>query len=270
MKRKTIENILKEEVKFRDTSKMFYREMKQNIRLEAICILSCEAGEWLTEIGAFLAGAAYQNEIGIIGGIAAGGTYALYHVYQHAKKHNSKNVSFADAAAYAASTEGGCVVGATLSEYAAGKFMTTTNNPLTLNSAIVRGIALVPAFAIGLLLMSTFTYAKKKEVARGIAKKGALKKIKPKGLDYKLKKNKLEIKGKNSNFLIKEKKLPKTYQNDFNKKTDSLYIVKSKIARAKPEYGHVIEKYCERLFKKAGSKLELVDNIYACSEHHDH
>lgn len=271
MKHKTIEDVLNEEVKFKDSSKMFYKEMKQNFKLEALCILTCEAGEWLTEIIAFSAGATYQNEVGILGGIAAGGSYALYHVYKHAKKHNSKNVSFADAAGYAASTESGCVIGATLSEYAAGKFMTATNNPVTLNSAIIRGCTLIPAFAIGLVLMSAFTYAKKTEVARGVGKKGALRSIKPlPSLECKLKKNKLKVKGKNSNFLIKEKKLPKTYQNDFNKETDSLYIIKSRIARSKPECGHVIQEYCKGLFKEAGHDLEFVDNIYSCSEHHDH
>lgn len=264
---KTIEEILNEEIKLKDNSKIFYKEMKQNLKLEAICILTCEAGEWVTEIIMYLGGVAWQNEIGILGGIAAGGSYALYHVYKHAKKHNAKNVSLGDAAAYAASTESGCVIGATLSEYSAGKFITTTNNPLDLNNAIIRGGSLVPAFAIGLVLMSAFTYSKKKEIARWIGKKGALEKIKP-DLEHSLEKNKLEIRGKNSNMAIKEKKLPKIYQNDFSKENNSLYILQSKIARAKPEYCHVLEDYCEELFKKAGYELTEVENIYSCSKHH--
>ena len=265
MYHKTIEEILNEEIKLRDSSRVFYKEMKQNLKLETVCILTCEAGEWGTEILTYLAGVPFQNEIGILGGVMAGGSYALYHVYKHAKKHNAKNVSIIDAAGYAASTESGCVIGATMSEYAAGKFIATTNNPLTLNSAIVRGGALVPAFAIGLFLMSAFTYNKKKEVARGIAEKGALEKIKP-SFEHELNKSKLEIKGKSSLF-IKERKLPKTYQKDFKKETDSLYVFQSKIARAKPEYGHEIHEYCEDLFKEAGHNLTLVENIYSCSEH---
>lgn len=266
MEHRTIEEILNEKITLEDNARAFYKEMKQNFKLETICILTCEAGEWLTEIGAYLSGITFQNEIGILGGITAGGSYALYHVYKHAKKHNAKNVSLIDAAGYAASTESGCVIGATMSEYTAGKFIATNNNPLTLNSAIIRGGALVPAFAIGLVLMSAFTYAKKKELARGVAKKGALEKLKP-SLEYELDENKLEIKGKNSLF-IKEKKLPKTYQKDFDKETGSLYIFQSKIIRAKPEYGHEIQEYCEEMFKESGYDLTFVDNIYSCSEHH--
>jgi len=266
MEHKTIEEILNEEIRLRDSSRAFYKEMKQNLKLEAVCILTCEAGEWVTEILTYLAGMPFQNEIGILGGITAGGSYALYHVYKHAKKHNSRNVSFIDAAGYAASTESGCIIGATMSEYAAGKFIATTNNPLTLNSAIVRGGALIPAFAVGLVLMSVFTYNKKKEVARGVAEKGALDKIKP-DLEHRLKRNKLEIIGKNSLF-IKEKNLQKTYQGNFNKETDSLYVFQSKIVRAKPGYGNGLQEYCEELFKEVGYNLTFVDNIYSCSEHH--
>lgn len=268
MEHKTIEEILNEEIKLKDSSKAFYKEMKQNFKLEAICILACETGEWATEIATYLAGMPFQNEIGILGGVTVGGSYALYHVYKHAKKHNAKNVSLIDAAAYAASTESGCIIGATLSEYAAGKFIATTNNPLTFNNALVRAGALIPAFAIGLVLMSSFTYVKRKEVARGVAKKGALEKIKP-NLEYKLKNNKLEIKGKNS-LLIKERKLPKTYQKDFDKETDSLYVFHSKIARVKPEYSHEIQEYCEGLFKETDNDITFVENIYSCSQNHKH
>ncbi len=261
---KTIEEILNEKVKLKDNSKIFYKEMKQNLRLEAICILACETGEWATEILAYTAAMPFQNEIGILGGITAGGSYALYHVYKHAKKHNAEKVSLTDAAGYAASTESGCIIGATLSEYAAGKFIATTNNPLTLNNAIVRACALIPAFGIGLILMSLFTYNKKREIARGVAKKEALEKIKPK-LEYSLKKNKLGI-GKKS-LLIKEKKLPATYQKDFNKETDSLYVLKSKIVRAKPEYSNVVKDYCKELFQEAGFDLTFVEDIYSCTEH---
>lgn len=266
---KTIEEILDEEVKLKDNFRMFYKEMKQNLKLETVCILACEAGEWATEIATYLGGIAFQNEIGILGGITAGGSYALYHVYKHAKKHNTKNVALTDAAAYAASTESGCIIGATLSEYSAGKFIATTNNPLTFNNAMIRGVALAPAFAIGLVLMSAFTYNKKKETARYVTKKGALEKIKP-GLEHHLNKNKLEIKGRNNSITIKETNLPKTYQKDFNKEIDSLYTLQSKIVRAKPEYSHEIEEYCEELFKKAGYDLIPVENIYSCSGHHSH
>lgn len=266
---KGIEEILDEKVTLKDSSKTFYKEMKHNLKLEAVCILSCEAGEWATEILAFLARTPFQNELGILGGISVGGSYALYHVYKHAKEHNTKNASLIDAAGYAATTESGCIVGATLSEYAAGKFITTTNNPLALDNAIIRASALVPAFAIGLVLMSAFTYAKKKEVGRWIGEKGALKKILPKdNLDYKLSNDTLEVKGKRSGFSIKEKNLPATYCHSFDKEKNSLYLLSSKIARTKPEYSHVLEEYCEELFKEAGYALTPVSNIYSCTEHH--
>lgn len=266
---KTIEEILDEKITFKDSYNAFYREMKHNLKLEAICILTCEAGEWLTEIGAFLAGCSLQNEIGIIGGVSAGASYALYHVYKHAKKHGEENASLVDAAWYAGSTESGCVIGATLSEYTAGKFIVSSNNPLTLNNAAIRAATLIPAFGIGLVLMSAFTYKKRRECSMGVSEKKVLEKLKP-SLEYKLDKNKLEIIGQGSSLVIKEKNLPKTYQNSFDKTKHSLYVINSDIVRAKPEYGHEVGEYCEELFQQAGHKLELFDNIYSCSGHHSH
>ncbi len=265
---KTIEEILNEKISLKDSSKAFYKEMKKNLKLESACILACEAGEWLTEIGTFLAGISFYNEIGILGGITAGASYSMYHVYKHAKKHNSGNASLVDAAAYFASTESGCVIGATMSEYAAGKFIAVTNNPLAWNNAAVRALTLVPAFGVGLILMSAFTYVKGKETARGVSKKGILQELKP-NLKYELNSNKLGIKGKGSSLLIKEKNLPATYQKEFDKNEYSLYSIKSSIARVKPEYGHVIEEYCEDLFHNVGHELNIMDNIYCCSSH-DH
>jgi hypothetical protein len=266
---KTIEEILDEKISFKDNYNAFYREMKRNLKLETICILSCETGEWLTEIGAFLAGCSFQNEIGILGGVSAGASYALYHVYKHAKKHGKEKASFIDAAWYAGSTESGCVIGATLAEYSAGKFIVSSNNPLTLGNAAIRAATLVPAFGIGLVLMSTFTYWKRRECSRGISEKKVLENLKP-SLEYKIDKDKLEILGKGSSLIINEKNLPKTYQNSFDKTKYSLYAVDSDIVRAKPEYCHEVDEYCEELFQQAGHKLELVDNIYSCASHHNH
>ncbi|MDP2907101.1 MAG: hypothetical protein Q8O03_04120 [Nanoarchaeota archaeon] len=265
---KTIEEILDEKISFKDNSRAYYHEMKKNLKLEAACILACEAGEWVTEIGAFLAGISFYNEIGILGGITAGASYSMYHVYKHAKKNNSGNASLVDAAAYFASTESGCVIGATMAEYAAGKFIAATNNPLTWNNAMVRALTLAPAFGIGLVLMSAFTYVKGKETVKGVSKKGVLQELKP-SLEYELNSNKLEIKGKGSSLLIKEKNLPATYQKEFDKNEYSLYSIRSNIARVKPEYKHVIEEYCEELFINSGHELNIRDNIYCCSSH-DH
>jgi len=263
---KNIEEILNEKTTLKDVSKSFCKEMKHNIRFETICILACETGEWGTEILAYLSELPFQNELGLMGGITLGGSYALYHVYKHAKEHGSDNVSLIDAAAYAGTTESGCIIGATGTEYLAGKFIAVTNNPLDLNNTVVRGGALIPAFGIGLSLMSAFTYVKKNEAARGIGKKGILKELKP-DMKHSLKENKLEIIGKNSKLTIKEKRLPKTYQKDFKKEENSLYLLKSRIIRVKPEYSHDIEEYCEDLFKNAGHEINFVENIYSCSEH---
>lgn len=192
----------------------------------------------------------------------------MYHAYKHAKSHGG-NASLIDAAWYAGSTESGCVIGATFSEYSAGKFFTASNNPLTLDNAVIRGAALVPAFGVGLVIMSAFTYAKNKECARGVSEKGILEKLKP-SLDYKIHKNKLEIIGEGSSLIIKEEKLPKTYQKSFDKNKYSLYNVKSDIVRAKPEYCHEVEEYCGNLFKEAGYELNLMENIYCCTGHETH
>ena len=268
---KSIEEILDEKVRFKDNRRMFYKEMKQNFKLETICILACETGEWGTEILAYAANLPLMNEVGILGGVLLGGSYALYHVYKHAKAHNAENASLWDAAGYAASTESGCIIGATLSEYSAGKFVATTNNPIALNNVIVRGAALLPAFGIGLCLMSAFTYNKKKEIARWVGDKGILPDVKPKnGLEYQLEGNKLEINGENSNMIIREKKLPRTHRKDHDMEKESLFTLQSKLARAKPEYAGIMTGYCEKLLTKEGHSLTPVSNIYVCSGSHGH
>ncbi|MBU4502456.1 MAG: hypothetical protein KKA79_07705 [Nanoarchaeota archaeon] len=273
---KTIEDVLNEDIQFGDKAKALWKEMKTNVKLEAACILACEFGEWGTEILAYGIGLPFMNEIGILGGVALGGGYALYHVYQHAKAHNEGVPSLLDAAAYAGSTESGCIIGATLAEYSAGKFVATVNNPLALSNILVRGAALIPAFGIGLTLMSSFTYTKKKEVVRWVSEKDAIKNIKAEGnLEHKLNKNKLEIKGQNSNMIIKEKGLPRTYHNDYDKDKNSLYLIQSKIARAKPDYGQIVQDHAEHLFEEAGYSINPVFNIYSCStscgeQEHEH
>jgi len=208
--------------------------------------------EWATEIGAYLSKLPLQNEIGIIGGIAAGFSYAMYHIYKDARKHHAR-ASFSDATLYAASTESGCVISATLAEYISGKIISTAHNPLAQSNIPLRLGSLVPSFGLGLLVMSAFTYAKKKEVCRFISEKDTLHKLQTEGrLEVRYYGKHMKVRGNASGFMLTEKRHPKVYHNEFDAKNFSLYVISSRLARAKPAYAGELEEYVFSMFKNAG------------------
>ena len=158
---------------FKQKYEGYIRECKTNLVLETKCILACEIGEFFVETGAYFTSLPHINEIGAIGGTAAGFWYAIDHILKHGKKHK-KNASVADAAGYAASTEFGCVASATVTEYIAGKFSSIPNNPLSIPNMGMRVGSLPAALILGLIVMSGFTYRKQNEAGRFIAANNAL------------------------------------------------------------------------------------------------
>ena len=65
------------------------------------------------EIGSYLLGAEYLNEIGLAGGIATGLAYAVHHTF------TQDHGGFGRALGYALTAETACVLGATTAEYVA-------------------------------------------------------------------------------------------------------------------------------------------------------
>jgi len=259
---RSIDDVLSEKVTLGDNVRAFYKEMKTNLRLEAACIAACETGEWGTEALAYLINAPFMNELGLAGGISVGASYAIHHVYRHARARH-KTPSFGDAAGYVATTESGCIIGATLTEYSLGKFATRlSQNPVSTSNIIVRGLGLIPAFGIGLVLMSAFTF-RKQEIARWAGEKDVLIDLKrEESLEYSLNGRKLRVRGANSGFTLKERSLPATYRADFDGENSALYVLSSNLAKTTP-YGCCIQDYCEGMFKASGHELVKVEGLHA-------
>mgnify|MGYP007026218199 CR=1 FL=1 len=168
-----IVEILNQKHSTNDKVKGYFKECKSNVRIEGVCIAMCELGELLSESLAYSASLPNTNELGLLGGILLGGSYALRESFKKGKANNA-NASIIDAAAYTASTESGCVIGATSSEYLIGKLLTASNNPLQGTNLAIRAGGLPVAFGVGLAIVSGFTYSKKSETCQLISKKGAL------------------------------------------------------------------------------------------------
>lgn len=114
--------------KLKQKLKGFLRECRHNVLFETFCILCCEAGEFAGEAAAYLSSLPLVNELGLLTGLASGGTYATTHIYRHGKQH-SEHASVIDAVKYAMATESACVISATGVEYLAGKLSPAPQNP---------------------------------------------------------------------------------------------------------------------------------------------
>ena len=270
MEKNNLESILKileEKHSKKEKLKGYLKECKSNVRIEGVCIAMCELGELFSEYIAYSASLPNTNELGLLGGIMLGGSYALRESFKKGRSHNP-NASIIDAAAYTASTESGCVIGATSSEYLIGKLLTASNNPLQGANLAIRAGGLPVAFAIGLGIVSGFTYAKRSETCQLISKKGSLIPLYHswnKDSNCHLNINSLKITGKNNNLEIKEKSIPKTYRENFNSFTHSLYVAKSPLARYNPESKERLNKSIINSFNKINNEVNVISNIYKCS-----
>lgn len=271
----------------RERTSAFWNECKNNFPLEWRCITASETGDVFgTYASAFIPKLVdlshavdsfmidWFNEIGFAAGIIAGSSYALNHTFRDAKKH-SKNPSLVDAALAAGSAETGCILGATSVAYAFGvSFGVSLDQPLELieyaKDLAIRVSALGPALPIGLVAMGALTFPKKSEAYRFVSEKGALQEVAQVigsyDLDFEHDKNRIIIHGLNSHIKIKEKKLPKSYRDGFDLKKNSLYIVRSPVARYFPEVRGDLETFARDVFHEAGKPVNSVQNPFA----HDH
>lgn len=251
-----------------------WSECRKNAVPEAVCISVCEGGEFASELAAYGLGLPFMNEIGLAGGLLLGGAYAVSHVYRHAREHHA-HASLTEAAAYAASTESGCVISAAGAEYVAGKTFTSGMNPLTPENLAIRGASLPVAFGIGLLVMSAFTYFKRDEAARFIARKGRLQEtgeilnrhLEPHGVRVLSAAGKIELKGSRHSAVLEETKLPRTYQKDFSSEEYALLKIASPVARWDAAFRDALTRSGEISLKKSGARPRTVSNPYACTGH---
>lgn len=260
-------------ITFREKASAFGRECKDNALFEVVCIMACEIGELGGEVFAYNSSAEFlrdnMNEFGLFTGITLGGTYALAHVWNHAKKH-SKNPSLIDAASYAGATESSCVVAATGTEYSAGKFIGTALNPFTGINLAIRLAALPVAFLIGTAAMSSLTFRKKSEAFRFISERDALRDVaeilEDKDCSIYANYHSMKINGKDSYVKISERKLPRSYRDGFNPDNHSLYLVTSPAIRYLPELKRNLETLATEFFTEAGKTITPVGNPFV----HDH
>lgn len=215
--------------------------MFSNTRAESLCILSCESGQKTTETLTFLGGAIIWNKIGLFGGIISGLVYAAYHTRRyHTRSHviDSQKPSMKDTIAYVVSAETGCVIAATTTEYLLVN-LSSVNNPYAPESLMLTAIGLPIAFAVGLPIMTGFTYFNSQEVGKFIAQDKSFDQLKldilnqdnSKLLDFSEKRNRTRIQGKQNYVDIVKKRLPKKYIKEFNPDKFSLFVIKSPIAR---------------------------------------
>ena len=260
---------LDHEHSFKEKVAGYLQECRKNVGFETICIGVCEIGEFTAEAASYALSLPHMNELGLLGGTALGGAYAVYHTLRHGKKHHAR-ASLVDAAIYAGSTESSCVISATGTEYLAGKLSSIPNNPFDPFNITMRLGALPIAFGLRLALMSAFTYRKKDEAGQCIATKNILPIINnyfmkniPIAYPIKADNKTLTILGAQGKITMKERALPRTYHYMYKKETHALYSIHSAVCRYCPEMKEDLENLLKESFANAGLDADPTHEIFA-------
>lgn len=191
--------------------------------------------------------------------------YSLLHVLRHARKH-SESVDVCEALGYALSTESACVASATGVEYLFG--LVSKQTPFSPIGLAIRGIGLIPAFALGLVAMSGLSYFHNKEAGRFLADSNSLgfvfdylgrqEPTKDEGVT--LNGNKLKI-ASGSSLTITEKEVPRSLR-PLSNEGDSLYVVTSPVCRYDLHSRNLIMCDVEQCFKEIPMPIRRVENIF--------
>lgn len=249
------------------------QEMLKHFRPEMACILACEVGEKAGEVALYQAGVEQWNQGALPLGFAAGLSYAMVHIYQHAKAHGVKP-SWSDALKQALTAESGCVVGATTTEWLAGT-LANTNTPYEAQSLLYSALGLPVAFAVGLSAMSITALVRKDIFARAVVGKNEV----PDGLkecesdlsqlDLTLningKGNRMFITGRRSSLKIQTGPVPDHLKAEYPPAAHELALLRHPLARRGPS----LVEPMRRFFKEAVGGV-LVTNPYECTGHHAH
>lgn len=250
----------------------FIDECSGNKKFEFACIGVCEGSNFFITKGIYevFGQTAPIALAGFIGSVLFGGSYALWHVWRHGKKHDKKT-SIGDALVYAATTESACVLGTSLVDYLAGivaNIVSKHPDPWHGDNLGIQIGGLIPAFAIGLAAMSGLTYRKKREAGRIIADKESLDMLheelqKNRNLRRYLRKEErtLVFEGLQAVMSIEEKALPRRYPLK-EREMRSLYIVRS---RRFQQNNGVREAAAEAIYNalgKIGKNPRLLEDVF--------
>lgn len=246
----------------------YLHQCRKNTGFEAVCIAICEVGEFGAEVASSLLSLPHINELGLLGGTALGGAYAVYHTFRHGRKHNAL-ASLYDAVVYAGSTESACVLSATTTEYLAGKLSATPNNPFDPVNLEMRLAALPAAFVLGLTAMSLLTYRKQDEAGQVITLKGLLPQVKTnlsKHLQWKypitIEKKTLTIAGSEEEIIIRERKLPRTHQKIYVDGAHALYTIHSPLCHYHPEFKEGIREILIEGFTQSNLEVQKTEDVF--------
>jgi len=266
------------------------QERKINRAFEWACVGMCDTGEFLTELY-------YRTEglgpwemlfVGAAGGITLGGLYATGHTMVHGFKHRKDKsrkglwqsckdlTGYAgEGLKYAITTEGCCVVAATLTEALTGLVGSTTefigNDPLSPGNIALRIITLPLTFYVGIRAMSMFTLKNKREAYRWISEKNALPKVHKVLSDlsnrwYLVKDKKSMVIEAGAEMWIHERSVPLFERGRFNNENFSMYSATSKIFPYLPEVKPHVERVMNQSFTEAGLETIKSENVFA----HEH
>lgn len=240
-------------------------ECRKNVRFETACIAMCGLGDIAIGFIAYAAGLPFVNGIGFFGSVAVGGFYAYSHILKHGREHTSQ-ASKLDALFYGLTTESSCVISGSGVEYIVGKVITNvSNDPFNSVNLSLRIGAMAPAFVLGLAAMSGLTWLKRNEAYRCLAQEESLQRVHEVIQNYhpcEIKDSKVIMPLNKSRLIIKEKEVPRSYQNNETNNL-SLYTASSPLAQHHPEVRNDIGIFMKEIFEEAGQIIYPVENIFS-------
>lgn len=260
---------------FGNSRKALWELFRKNAKLEALCIAACEGGEVAAQVLLYEFGLQHWNELALPGGFAAGLTYAASHIYKHAKAYGIKP-NWVDALRYALTTESGCVVGATTTEWLAGN-LSGAQTPYEPEALIYSGAALPIAFLVGLSAMSISSFVRKNVFDQLIVEKDEVpdqltmheSSLREAGLQLNINKrgNRIGISGTSSTFKIKLDGVPRHLRQQHDPRENQRATLKHPLARTNGEVVDSLRAFFDEMVP-SGFRIE---NPYECGGHeHGH
>ena len=278
--------ILSTKVFFHEKAKVFGKELLNNAPLEGPCILICEIGDVLTTGLSVVSGVAssfISNALGGFGGVGFGGSYAKWHIKRDAESHGAIP-SGMEIFKAVASTESGCILGATFATSALGYFTSVNYDVFSPEGLVIRAVGLIPAFVVGDIAMSALSLAKKSEAGRFVAGRKQIPDLRERLYEdarnlfgnkcdtpsIKRKDGKIVLRLKNNSLRISEKTLPELYHDRFNPDENGLYTVNSPLVRYVPEFKGGLVSYLAQSMEDISGRVFPVKDPFAHDHSHSH
>jgi len=278
---------LEKNLTLRDRAARIAQELIGNVALEAKCVAACDFGELAAEWYSSNKGleSLQMFYMGLAGGLAFGGFYAVGHTIEQGIKHRKRRpnesklqrykalVEYAgEGAKYALTTEGSCVFAATTTEALGGLIGSSmgwmSNDPWDPRNIAVR-IGILPiTFVVGISAMSYFSLNSKREAFRGISKKNALPEVHEvlresyDGWELSNDKRTMVLNA-GKKMLVKERNVPMFERGNHNVDEFSMYEAASTIFPYAPDIKSRVKELMEHGFSKAGYKMVTSEKIFA-------